>query len=94
MLPHEVRWKAESDVHTLPPVVFGHTFVGLLQGEVALARPPPVKGGDGLMPPFLIQNLPVIDETLLQLLAVQQPIYHLKVGGRSCGVSTPLRVSE
>lgn len=85
MLSYEI-----SDFHTFPPVVFSHTFVGLLQGEVALTRsPPPVKGGDGLMPPVLIQNLPVVDEAPLQLLAVQQPVYHLKVWRASCGGPTP-----
>lgn len=72
---------AAQGVHTLPPVVFGHAFIGLLQGEVALAGSPPVEGGDGLLPPILTQNLPVVDEALLKLLAVQQPIHHLKVRG-------------
>lgn len=82
----------KCDVHTLPPVVLSHAFVGLLQGEVMLAGPSPVKGGDGLVPSFLIQNLAVVDEALLQLLAVQKPVHHLKVARRSCGRSVSVRL--
>lgn len=89
MLSFESRCKAGSDVHTFPPVVFSHAFVGLLLGQVALTRPPPMKGGEGLMSPVLIQNLPIVDEAPLQLLAVQLPVYHLKVGRTLRGVSTP-----
>lgn len=46
---------------------------------MALTRPPPVEGGDGLVPSLLVQNLPIVDVASLQLLAVQQSIHHLKV---------------
>lgn len=43
------------------------------------------------MSSVLIQNLPVVDEAPFQFLSIQQPVYHLKVGGPPCGGPTPTR---
>lgn len=79
-------------LHTFPPVVVSHAFVGLLQGEMTVVRPSPVEGADGLQPPVLVQNLPVVDKTPFQFLAVEQSIDHLEVWRRACGMPTPFRV--
>lgn len=88
------QW-ADGDVHTFPPVVFSHTFVGLFQGQVMLIRLlTPVNSADGLMSPVLIQHLSVVNKAPLKLLAVEQPVPHLEARWPGLEISTPFWILD
>lgn len=84
-----------SDVHTFPPVVFSHTFVGFFQGQVMLIRlQRPVNSANGLMSLVLIQHLPVENKSPLKLLAVEQPVSHLETSRPGLEISTPFWILD
>lgn len=88
------QW-ADGEVHTFPPVVFSHTFVGLFQGQVMLTSLlPPVNSADSLVSPVLIQHLPVVNKAPLKLLAVEQPVPHLETRWPGFEISTPFWILD